>query len=109
MRETDKGLIIEIDVSPNAKRTAVVGYDVWRKALKVSVKSPPKGGKANRELVEFLGDVFGCDVEIVKGEKSTKKTILLKGLKLEKALEVLRMYGINLICNGSNQQKRKID
>ncbi|WP_456328206.1 DUF167 domain-containing protein [Archaeoglobus sp.] len=104
MKETDKGLIIEIDVSPNAKRTAVTGYDSWRNALKVSVKSPPKGGKANRELVEFLGEVFGCDVEIVKGEKSTKKVVLLKGLSLERALEVLKKHGISL----SNQQKRKI-
>ncbi|WP_457548824.1 DUF167 family protein [Archaeoglobus sp.] len=97
MKETDKGLIIEIDVSPNAKRTALIGYDNWRNALKVSVKSPPKGGKANRELVEFLSEIFGCDVGILKGEKSTKKVVLLKGLSLEMALDVLKRCGICLM------------
>ncbi|ADB57362.1 DUF167 domain-containing protein [Archaeoglobus profundus] len=96
MKETDKGILIEVDVSPNAKRTAITGYDPWRKALKVSVKSPPRGGKANRELTDFLGGIFNCKVEIVKGEKSTKKTVLLKGLSLEKALSILKELGVEV-------------
>ncbi len=89
MKEVKDGVILDLEVSPNAKRTAILGYDEWRKALKVSVRCPPKGGKANRELIEFLESTFGCEVEILKGERSTKKTVLLKGIDVERVLEVM--------------------
>jgi len=57
--------------------------------IKVSVKSPPKGGKANRELLEFLSDLFDCRVEILKGERSTRKVVILKGVDYERVLNVL--------------------
>jgi len=89
IKKVKDGVLIDVEVSPNASKTAILGYDRWRDAIKVSVKSPPKGGKANRELLEFLSDLFDCRVEILKGERSTRKVVILKGVDYEKVLNVL--------------------
>jgi len=46
--------------------------------LKVRVKAPPVGGKANKELVRFLSKVLGADVHLVRGETSREKDLLVK-------------------------------
>jgi len=90
LKESKDGVLIDVTVSPNAKRTEVVGYNQWRKAIEVRVKSPPKGGKANTELIEFFRQIFRCDVVIVKGQTSTQKTLLIKDLSKDEVLEILR-------------------
>ncbi len=90
VRESKDGVLIDLTVSPNAKKTEMVGYNEWRKTIEVRVKSPPKGGKANAELIEFFRRIFGCNVEIVRGQTSTHKTILIKGLNKNEVLEILR-------------------
>ncbi len=90
LKETEEGVTIQLAVTPNAKRMELVGYNEWRRAIEVRVSSPPKGGKANAELIEFLRGLFGRPVEIVRGERSTSKTVLVRGLSKVEALEILR-------------------
>ncbi len=90
LRETEEGVTIQLAVTPNAKRTEVVGYSEWKRAVEIRISSPPKGGKANAELIEFLRGLFGKPVEIVRGERSTNKVVLVRGLSKEDALEILR-------------------
>lgn len=67
--------IIEVRVIPNAKKNDVSVED---EKIKVYVKAPPVGGKANKAVIEVLADFFKVkksDIKIMKGEKSRKKVI----------------------------------
>jgi uncharacterized protein (TIGR00251 family) len=92
IKETENGVLINLDVSPNAKKTEIAGYNEWRKAIAVRVGSPPKGGKANAELIKYFEKVFGKDVKIVKGQTSTQKTILVEGITKDEAIKILKQY-----------------
>jgi uncharacterized protein (TIGR00251 family) len=80
---TQNATRIQIRVSARARRSAVVGPygDGW----KVQVAAPPESGKANVELVRFLGAVLGCDVRIVSGASSPSKVVEVEGLSSERA------------------------
>ncbi len=54
--------------------------------LRVDLNSPPVEGGANRELVEFLADLFGVSrskVRMLKGERSREKLMLIEGAAAE--------------------------
>lgn len=76
-----KGLILEVRLSPGAKRNQILGY-YGEKQIKIAIKSPPVDGKANAALVKFLAESFSLsqkNVELISGETSRSKRILLKG------------------------------
>ncbi|HIH72485.1 MAG: uncharacterized protein PWP49_528 [Thermococcaceae archaeon] len=91
IKESKDGVVIQIYVQPNAKKTEIEGIDEWRKRLKVRVKAPPVEGKANKEVVKFFSKLLGAEVIIIRGETSREKDLLVKGLSLE---EVKRKLGI---------------
>ncbi|HCP60772.1 MAG TPA: DUF167 domain-containing protein [Dehalococcoidia bacterium] len=72
---------ISVRVYPNAAGNEVVGFsdDVFR----VKVAAPPVQGKANRELVAFLGEALGISknrVSITRGHTTRNKLIAIDGL-----------------------------
>jgi hypothetical protein len=77
LKETTKGTVLEAEIQPNAERFEIGTYDPWTKRLKIRVTETPVKGKANRELVDELSKLLGASVVLVKGEKSTKKTLLI--------------------------------
>ncbi|WP_456328936.1 DUF167 family protein [Archaeoglobus sp.] len=77
VKEVKDGVLISLHVSPGSKEVSF-GYDKWRKAIEVKLKSPAKEGKANRELLNIFKEIFG-DAEIVSGEKSRSKVLKVKG------------------------------
>ncbi len=62
----------EVHVVPNAKRFAVEEKDG---KLKVWLPEKAEAGKANLGLVKRLSGFLGCDVRLMRGLKSRKKTI----------------------------------
>jgi uncharacterized protein len=65
-------------VKPGARRAAVVG--VHGGALKLQVTAAPERGKANRMVLDVLGEALGLtpsSLEIVSGETSQDKTVLV--------------------------------
>ena len=90
IRDSKNGVLIDLNVSPNAKKTEIVGYNEWRKSIEVRVSAPPKGGKANAELIKFFESIFKSNVKIIKGQTSTQKTILVEGISKDEALKILR-------------------
>ncbi|HDJ96758.1 MAG TPA: DUF167 domain-containing protein [Candidatus Aenigmarchaeota archaeon] len=66
---------IKIKVIPNAKKNEVINEGG---KLRVYVKSPPVGGKANKTVIEVLSEFFNVkksDIRIVRGGKSREKVI----------------------------------
>jgi uncharacterized protein (TIGR00251 family) len=73
-------LIVEVFVQPGAKVSQIVGCHGER--LKIKVSSPPVDGKANQEVLEFFAKLFNLakrDVELIGGEKSRNKRVLIRG------------------------------
>jgi len=75
---------IRVQVHPNARCNELQGEKdgIW--FLKIA--APPVRGRANQELVKFLGDVLRIsksDLEIEKGLTGRRKLIAISGLSLE--------------------------
>ena len=78
------GVVINFKVSPGASRTAV--SDVTENTVRIRVAAPPVEGKANKEIIKFLSKLFKIpksNIQIIGGEKSKNKIVLLQGIDLE--------------------------
>ena len=72
------GSAVQCHVQPNASRTAVAG--MFGPELKISLKTPPVDGKANKELCRFFADLFGLpgsSVQLLSGQTSRRKRIFI--------------------------------
>lgn len=84
LRETKDGIILNLKISPNASKNMFVFEET---GLKVKITAQPIDGKANKALIEFLSKQFKVPktyFEIVKGETSKEKTILIKNIDDDK-------------------------
>ncbi len=73
-------LIVAVYVQPGAKVSQIIGCHGER--LKIKISSPPVDGKANQEVIDFFAKFFSIarrDVELISGEKSRNKRVLLTG------------------------------
>jgi uncharacterized protein len=91
--ESADGVRLSVRVVPRSSKTRIDG--VFTGALRVRVNAPPVDGAANKALCGFLAKAFVLrkrDVEIVQGERSREKTVLLRGISrsdIEQALAEL--------------------
>jgi uncharacterized protein len=81
VKKTSEGVLLLVHVVPGAKRTELAGVHGDR--LKLRVEAPPVDGAANEAVLKFLKKFFGAKTELVRGEKSRKKDILVLGLDVE--------------------------
>jgi uncharacterized protein (TIGR00251 family) len=91
LKASSSGCSINVDASPGATKTEIVGVNRWRGALQIRIAAPPKDGAANDELVRFLAErlsVPKSSVTIVKGERSSLKVVTVP-LALEKVESIL--------------------
>jgi uncharacterized protein (TIGR00251 family) len=87
LRATASGVTLAVRAQPGAKKTAITGvYGEGPAAqLKIAVHAPPLEGRANQALIAFLAETFGLPknaVELVSGELSRSKVIMLRGVTL---------------------------
>lgn len=83
IKEHAEGVSISLHILPNAPRTEIIG--LHGNHLKIKIKAPPVDGKANEEIIKFFSRYFEISrnrCEILRGEKSKSKVILLRGLTL---------------------------
>jgi uncharacterized protein len=86
LRETEKGLILDVYVKPRSKEFNIV---VEGDEIVVHCSEEPVGGRVNRELVKELSRLFGKKVELVSGSSSRQKRLLVKDAEkseIERAL-----------------------
>lgn len=70
---------LEVHVVPRASANEVVGIVEGR--VKIKVASPPVDGRSNRALTEVVAKKLGVArsrVEIIKGHRSGRKTLLIR-------------------------------
>lgn len=89
---TEKGdVIITLYVIPNAPKNEIVGE--YNQALKVKIHAPPVEGKANDEILRFFSkflNVSKSQIQILKGDKSKLKKILISNMNIEKLKELIK-------------------
>jgi uncharacterized protein (TIGR00251 family) len=92
--EVSGGVILALEVSPGSgKDRFLTGYDPWRRSIRCAVRSPPSGGRANREVAESLAGALGiraASVRIVSGATQSRKRVRVEGISREEVLVLLR-------------------
>ena len=76
--------ILRVHVVPNAKSDSVVGEHGG--AVKIKLRAPAVGGKANAALIRFLAEQMKLPLYAIvlkRGEKSRDKVIQIHGLSEE--------------------------
>ena len=73
---------ILLKVRAGAKQSSVDGWIIIndKEYLKLSIKSPPEKGKANKEIIEYLAEEWAIsksDIEITSGKTSQFKVVNL--------------------------------
>jgi uncharacterized protein (TIGR00251 family) len=85
------GVLIELRVSPGAKRTGFKGL-YGEDALWLAVDAPPVDGRANTEVERLLAQTLGVPksgVTVVRGGSGRSKRVAVSGVTLEEARKVL--------------------
>ena len=84
-RASKNGVLLDIHVTPSAKKDSVRYVDG---VLKVKTVEPAERGSANRGVVKLLKPIFGV-CEIVSGGKSRRKTVYVQNMDLNGLKAVL--------------------
>ncbi len=89
IQETADGVILKVVVQPRGSRNEIAGLQ--GDALKIKLTAPPVEGAANKMCVEFLAKslkVRKSDVEIIRGQSSRTKQVLVRSAT-RKSIEAL--------------------
>ena len=91
IQETPDGVIFKVIVQPRGSRNEIVGLQ--GDALKIRLTAPPVEGAANKMCIEFLAKslkVRKSDVEIVRGQGSRTKKMLVRSATRKKVESLLK-------------------
>ncbi len=94
LAERGSACVLDVSVSPNAKRTQADGLHDG--ALRVRLAAPPVDGKANQALVDWLAAELGCPkraVELLRGQASRRKQLKIERPAVEVAAWLGRVLG----------------
>ncbi len=79
--ESSPQTVINVKVIPRSSRDQIVCLEEGM--IKVKLTAPPVEGRANKALKELLANRLGLpirDIEIISGERSRQKSLLIRGL-----------------------------
>lgn len=77
MTKQQNDFILRLKIVPNSSKNEIIKSE---DGLKVKITAQPVEGKANKALIEFLSKTFKISkssFEIIKGETSKEKTVLI--------------------------------
>jgi uncharacterized protein (TIGR00251 family) len=89
IQETGDGLILSVRVRPNSGRFAIYKKD---DDAVLELTSPAMEGRANQEIMREIPRLLRCEVRILRGAKSKRKLLLLKGITEEELEAFLEMH-----------------
>ena len=88
LKETKDGQVLQLRISPNASKNEIIKTT---DGIKVKITAQPIEGKANKALIEFLSKQFKVPksyFEILKGETSKDKTVLINNIDTTKINQI---------------------
>lgn len=87
----DRGVRIQVRVQPRASCNEIAG--ITEDFLRVRLTAPPVEGKANKQLVKFLGQFFRCgtgNVRILHGMGGRCKLVEIDGISEDEARRMVK-------------------
>lgn len=88
-----EGITLRFEVVPGSSKLSVPsGFNPWRKSLEAKLTEEPTRGRANRQLVEAVSDLFSLpkgNVEVLSGHKNARKVLLVRGIDVDQAIAIL--------------------
>ena len=87
--ETKQGVLVDVYVKPLSREFKLTTEE---DGLVVSSREPPVKGRVNKELVKELSKIFGAKVQIISGQTSKQKRILISGVSAAKVNDILSRY-----------------
>ena len=78
---TGEPVYLDVKIVPNSSRNEIAGW--LGDSLKIRVHSPPEDGRANRRVLDLLGEKLrlpASDIAITRGAGSQRKTIEIRGI-----------------------------
>lgn len=91
LKETKDGQVLTLRISPNASKNEIIKTP---EGIKIKITAQPIDGKANKALVEFLAKQFKVPksyFEIIRGETSKDKSVLINNIDAEKVNQINKM------------------
>ncbi len=88
LREAPGGTLLSVKLQPRASKNEI--GEPLGDELRIKVTAPPVDAAANQALVELLADTLNCSrskVELIRGQTSRHKTVLLHGFKPDEVLQ----------------------
>lgn len=84
LQSRSNGFALAVKVVPGASRNAIAG--THGDGIKVTVSAAPERGAANEAVIRLLAEVLGLpktSVQIVRGQTSQRKEVLIVGLSAD--------------------------
>ena len=91
IQETPDGVIFKVIVQPRGSKNEIIGLQ--GDSLKIRLTAPPVEGAANKMCIDFLAKslkVRKSDVEIVQGQRSRTKKMLVRSATRKKIESLLK-------------------
>lgn len=91
LKETKDGQVLTLRISPNTSKNKIIKTP---EGIKIKITAQPIDGKANKALVEFLSKQFKVPksyFEIIRGETSKDKSVLINNIDAEKVNQINKM------------------
>lgn len=91
LKATKDGQVLLLRISPNASKNEIIKTS---DGIKVKITAQPIDGKANKALIEFLSKQFKVPksyFEIIRGETSKDKSVLINNIDAEKINQINKM------------------
>jgi uncharacterized protein len=88
IRVQKDGVQLAVKLQPRAAKTEI--REAMGDELKICVTAPPVDAAANEALLRLLAERLGCPrgaVQLVRGQTSRHKTILIRGLAPEAVMQ----------------------
>jgi len=90
IKKTEKGILIDIEVTTNAKKNEIGKINKWRKRIEIRIKEQPIEGKANKAIIKFLKGIFKSEILINSGTTSSQKTVLIPDKTKDDVVTILK-------------------
>jgi uncharacterized protein len=93
LRAVPEGVTIRVEASPGSRYSGVSGYNAWRHTICIKLTEHAQKGKANEQLVRYLALLFNKpvnDVQLISGQTSTRKVVLLRNIGVEEVESVIK-------------------
>jgi uncharacterized protein len=90
LEQNERGVILPIRAHAGSRRNSVIGIRAG--ALRVAVTAAPEKGKANQAIIALLSKALGVSkssIEIVSGETSPQKRLLVRNIEMEQLRQMI--------------------